>query len=576
MSHLGQHRLSSAQGALVLGGLLVLGTGPEARAEIPSITWDAADPALPNLTKVAVPRTMTWHCDDPSDQFPLYQQCRVYDLTLSPPSSLEDAVLLSDADCGTANSDPTTVTYAYDVPAAGLLPDHKFGYAAWCRDSDGLGWHSMTSWRYFWYDPTPPVVSITAGPPSLSASHIAELGFTCDDTSFYYGLSGVVCRLYCALYDDDTNQVLRPLAACDTASVPSAVTLATHAYSGLGNGNYRFEVRARDAATNDSAPVAHRFTVLLPDDDGDGVPDYLDNCTQVANPLQTDTDGDGAGDACDNCPASPNPDQEDADGDGVGDACDNCPASPNPTQADLNGDGEGDACDADDDGDGVPDEDDNCPRVPNPGQEDTDGNGVGDACDGDDDGDGVPDEDDNCPGVANPDQLDTDGDGEGDACDGDDDGDSVPDSEDNCPLVGNPEQTDVDENGIGDACEGDDDGDGVPNPLDNCEQVSNPDQLDTDGDGQGDACDDDDDNDGVPDQEDNCPIAYNPDQADMDEDGIGDVCDPLPGVGAVRRGCHCSLGASGGSGEDEGLDPTGLLIFALLGLAWARRRRPLR
>jgi len=36
-----------------------------------------------------------------------------------------------------------------------------------------------------------------------------------------------------------------------------------------------------------------------PDADGDGVPDSVDNCLDVANPAQTDSDSDGFGNLCD-------------------------------------------------------------------------------------------------------------------------------------------------------------------------------------------------------------------------------------------------------------------------------------
>lgn len=146
------------------------------------------------------------------------------------------------------------------------------------------------------------------------------------------------------------------------------------------------------------------------DDDGDHVPDAIDNCPMVQNPYQEDTDHDGQGDACDNdmdndlvsnindnCPFTKNPDQTDTDGDGVGDACDNCPNHveyvpgpglngelkpyANPDQTDTDHDGQGNVCDNDDDNDGVPDISDNCPLVKNPSQIDYDGNGIGLDCD---------------------------------------------------------------------------------------------------------------------------------------------------------------------------------------------------
>jgi len=87
------------------------------------------------------------------------------------------------------------------------------------------------------------------------------------------------------------------------------------------------------------------------DDDGDGIPNSLDNCPAIYNPSQADADSDGFGDVCDsctdtdrdgygnpgfpantcaldNCPTIYNPDQRDSDGDGMGDSCDICPHHP--------------------------------------------------------------------------------------------------------------------------------------------------------------------------------------------------------------------------------------------------------
>ena len=83
------------------------------------------------------------------------------------------------------------------------------------------------------------------------------------------------------------------------------------------------------------------LTTTIPDTDGDGVNDFLDNCRDIANADQSDVDGDDLGDVCDPCD-----DSIDADGDGLGDACDNCVNVANADQSDRDRDGCGDACDA--------------------------------------------------------------------------------------------------------------------------------------------------------------------------------------------------------------------------------------
>jgi outer membrane biosynthesis protein TonB len=51
-------------------------------------------------------------------------------------------------------------------------------------------------------------------------------------------------------------------------------------------------------AAPSSTATASPLPTLPPDSDADGVPDAVDNCPTVPNPLQEDTDFDGIGDAC--------------------------------------------------------------------------------------------------------------------------------------------------------------------------------------------------------------------------------------------------------------------------------------
>jgi len=242
-------RLSIVCGVVMVGSAM-------ARADAPQITWEAGNPGVPVHTGGPLARTWTWHCDDPGDDFPLQQRCRVIDTTLGVPGSGPDVTLV-DADCGTVNA--------------------------------------------------------------------------------------------------DTSLTVSALQPCDTPFVESAATAATQGYSGLGPGNYRFEVYGRDGVGNQS--LVDTWLWEITDGDGDGVPDADDNCPAVPNGAQTD-------------------------GDGVPDVSDNCPQTANPGQADPDGDGLGDECDDDLDGDDIDNDEDNCIRISNPGQQDEDGDGTGDACEG--------------------------------------------------------------------------------------------------------------------------------------------------------------------------------------------------
>ena len=103
------------------------------------------------------------------------------------------------------------------------------------------------------------------------------------------------------------------------------------------------------------------------DDDGDGVPNVQDSC---AGTIISDTPIDASG-----CGFS----QQDADGDSVPNGQDSCEGTDPVNDIPIDGRGCG-ASQQDEDGDGVPFVDDNCPTVPNAGQEDGDGDGIGDAC----------------------------------------------------------------------------------------------------------------------------------------------------------------------------------------------------
>jgi hypothetical protein len=150
------------------------------------------------------------------------------------------------------------------------------------------------------------------------------------------------------------------------------------------------------------------------DDDGDGLPDWSDDCIRSSTSPQSHIDADG--DGCDD-----NTEDADLDNDGIESAFDNCEDDPtsdwvSTLASDYDSDGCEDSVDFDDDGDGVFDVDDQCPTSISLNS-DYDRDGCDDETeDWDDDGDGVPDTSDSCPlGLINWDSS-SDSDIDGDGC----------------------------------------------------------------------------------------------------------------------------------------------------------------
>lgn len=276
------------------------------------------------------------------------------------------------------------------------------------------------------------------------------------------------------------------------------------------------------------------------DQDGDGVPDNIDQCpdtsegfTVDANGCPIDSDGDGVPDDIDACASTPSGASVDelgcgidSDDDGIFDGLDLCPNTPTNEPVDDVG------CPIDSDNDGVTDGADQCPATPSGASVNAQG------CPLDSDEDGVYDGLDLCPNTPNFEPVDAGG------CPLDSDGDGVSDGLDQCPatLVGAV----VDSSG----CALDSDNDGISDGLDQCPGTLDGEIVDALG------CALDSDNDGVSDANDACPNTPSGalvDSAgcpiDSDNDGVFDgldLCEATPtGASVDSGGCPIDSDADG-------------------------------
>jgi hypothetical protein len=184
---------------------------------------------------------------------------------------------------------------------------------------------------------------------------------------------------------------LTPLSHGEDALDPRHYALFIY-YASSGCSVGSAESGIGDASGPTPRPMPFGCPAATFDDDGDGTEEAADNCPGFRNASQSDIDSDTHGDVCDNCVDVANTGQIDTDSDGQGDECDadddgdgipdgldNCPLVPNgPSGGTCTAGLIGNPCSSDAE----------CDDGPTIGfcsldQEDTDTDGIGDACDPD-------------------------------------------------------------------------------------------------------------------------------------------------------------------------------------------------
>lgn len=226
---------------------------------------------------------------------------------------------------------------------------------------------------------------------------------------------------------------------------------------------------------------------MLPDADGDGIPDQYEGRAD-----NVDTDGDGTPDYLD----------DDSDLDGIPDSVEG--GNPGGVPLDSDHDGTPDFRDSDSDGNGILDSEE--------GTDDPDGDGAGNYRDTDDDGDVLTDIMEIGPSALHP--IDSDGDGMPDFRDVDSDDDSIGDHDESVD--------DTDHDTTPDRFDADSDDDGIPDSVEAGDADVTTRPVDTDGDGIPDFRDTDSDGDGLSDTSE-VASGTSPTNADSDGDGVSDL-----------------------------------------------------
>jgi hypothetical protein len=257
---------------------------------------------------------------------------------------------------------------------------------------------------------------IAFGPsPIVTASAVGPINWDRDPNNVFLTQTGPV----------DINDFRPTSDACNGAfSVHTGYEDWSHIVYTVFNSFEFADLQRRSVAIETDDPADR----LIPDADGDGVPNVRDNCVFTPNANQADANSDNVGDACAISPVADCVDKLSATSYraqfgylnakrggvyvriGANNQFSPTPTDRKQTQEFLSGrvrdafritfNGSATSwqlggvkatassalfsCSADADGDGKPNGSDNCPFVANPNQRDTDRNGIGDACPSDD------------------------------------------------------------------------------------------------------------------------------------------------------------------------------------------------
>jgi hypothetical protein len=141
----------------------------------------------------------------------------------------------------------------------------------------------------------PPVILLPPTPPGMVINFTLFIDPNGGDNNFVQAHGQYAPGV--GLIDIFVNNISRGICA----RVQDCTVRTPDLRAGTSVGVLVFGINGQNGTAGQVPSVAQIDPSWSRDDDHDGVPNYMDNCRNVANPDQNDSDHDGVGDACDRC-----------------------------------------------------------------------------------------------------------------------------------------------------------------------------------------------------------------------------------------------------------------------------------